>query len=126
MRIPWRGLFTAVAVLSLLANAVVLGLFLRMGDLRDTLNGGGTGFSGLPRAVRSEVRRALADERAALAAPLARLGAARRGMIEAAAARPYDGAAVEARMAEVRAASAALQAQLQTIMLGAFARAAGR
>ena len=125
MRSRWRTAFTVIAVLSLLANAVVLGLFLRLGEMRDVLNGGGEGMSGLPRATRAEVRRALADERADLVAPLARLGAARRAMFDAADARPFDATEVARRMEEVRAASAALQVALHGIMLDAFARAAG-
>ena len=49
-----------------------------------------------------------------------------RAMLHAAAARPYDEAAVKARMAEVRDASAALQSELQFVLLGAFARSAAR
>jgi uncharacterized membrane protein len=126
MRSPWRTAFTVISVLSLLANAIVLGLVLRLGEMRTVLNGGGEGFQGLPRAVRAEVRRSLAAQRSDLTAPLARLGAARRAMLDAAAARPYDAAAVAARMAEVRTASGEVQAALHRIMLDAFTRAAGQ
>ncbi|MFN0114463.1 MAG: periplasmic heavy metal sensor [Paracoccaceae bacterium] len=126
MRSPWRTAFTILAVLSLFANAVVLGLWLRGSEMREVLNGGGEGFAGLPRDIRAEVRRSLQAGRSDLTAPLARLGAARRAMLDAAAARPYDAAAVEVRLAEVRAATAEVQESAHAILLGAFSRAAGK
>jgi uncharacterized membrane protein len=120
-----RVLFWIVVAASLLGNAVVLGLALRLGEMRETLNGGTGGFADLPRPIRAEFREVFAAHRADLAAPLANLGAARRAMFEAAAARPYDHAAVEAAMARVRDASAALQAKGQALLLLAFNRAAG-
>jgi uncharacterized membrane protein len=120
----WRVLFWLLVAASLLANAVVLGLALRMGEMRELANGGSTGFTDLPRQTRAEVRGALRDNRAALAGPLTALGAARRAMFEAAAARPFDRAALEAAMARVRQATGEMQAAAHAVMLEAYARAA--
>ncbi len=119
-----RVLFWIVVGASLLSNAVLLGLFLRMGEMRGVANGGGMGFGDLPRHMRSEFREVLHENRDALAAPLRTLGQARRGMFAAAAARPYDRATVEAAMNRVRSASADLQVAGQDLLLMAFDRAA--
>jgi Spy/CpxP family protein refolding chaperone len=119
-----RVLFWLIVCASLLANAVVLGLAWRAGELREIANGGTAGFADLPQPIRAEFRSVLKENRAALAAPLADLGKARRDMFEAAAARPYDRAAVEAAMARVRAASTTLQVEGQRLLLQAFDQAA--
>jgi uncharacterized membrane protein len=124
MKSALRVLFWILVAASLLANAVVLGLVLRFGGIRDALNGGGGGITDLPRAARLEYRQALSENRADLAERVASLGAARRAMFEAAAARPYDPARVEAAMARVREATAALQTEAQTLLLRAFDKAA--
>jgi uncharacterized membrane protein len=119
-----RVIFWVVVAASLLANAVVLGLFLRFGEMRGLMNGGGGGFADLPPEIRQEFRAVLRDNRGALRASLRELGQARRAMFDAAAARPYDRAAVEAAMERVRVASAALQVAGQEVLLKAFDRAA--
>lgn len=117
-----RVLFWMVVAASLLANAVVLGLWLRTSAMRDEI--GGTAFRDLPRAARLEARRALVENREGLRAAITRLGEARRAMFAAAEARPYDRAAVEAAMLGVRDATDALQAEGQKALLVAFDRAA--
>lgn len=117
-----RVLFWIVVGASLLANAVVLGLWLRGSALRDEI--GSTAFRDLPRAVRLEARRALVENRAALRAALQAVGEARRAMYTAAEARPYDRAAVEAAMERVREATSVLQAEGQKVLLQAFDKAA--
>jgi uncharacterized membrane protein len=124
MRRLGRLVFWLVVAASLFANAVTLGVLLRLGELRDLANGGGPGFADLPRELRAEVRAALRDNRAALAGPLAELGAARGAMFAAAQARPFDAAALESAMARVRTASGALQAAAHAVMAEAYARAA--
>jgi Spy/CpxP family protein refolding chaperone len=119
-----RVLFWIVVCASLLANAVVLGMAWRAGELRQIANGGTAGFADLPAPIRAEFRDVLKENRAALTAPLADLGEARRDMFDAAAARPYDRAAVEAAMERVRTASTALQAEGQRLLLQAFDNAA--
>lgn len=117
-----RVLFWIVVGASLLANAVVLGLWLRTSELREEI--GGAAFRDLPRAARLEARRAMVENRAALRAALREVGEARRAMYAAAEARPYDRAAVEAAMERVRAATSALQAEGQKALLQAFDKAA--
>jgi len=125
MRPVLRVLFWIGVAASLLLNAVAVGAWLRLADLRDMANGGGAGFADLPRETRAEVRAALEENRAALAAPLRRLGEARAAMYAAAAARPFDRAALEAAMGAVRDATAELQAAAHGVMADAFAAAAG-
>jgi Spy/CpxP family protein refolding chaperone len=124
MRRAWRVLFWIGVAASLLLNAVVLGLYLRTADMRGVVNGGGLGFGDLPRGIRQEFFAVLREDRASLRGPLRDLGQARRAMFEAARARPYDRAAVEAAMVKVRTASAALQLAGQDLLLKAFDRAA--
>jgi uncharacterized membrane protein len=119
-----RVLFWVLVAASLLANAVVLGLFLRAGDMRGVINGGGGGFANLPSEIRQEFRQVLRENKGVMAPHLRELGQARRAMFDAAAARPYDHAAVEAAMARVRAASTAVQVAGQDLLLQAFDRAA--
>lgn len=121
----WRFFFWALLAGSLLANAVALGLFLRLGGMREAFAGGGGGFQALPAGIRSEFRGGLRERRAELLALLSDLGAARQEMFAAGAARPYDRARVEAAMARVREASAKLQAAGQDLLLQSFDRAAG-
>jgi uncharacterized membrane protein len=116
--------FWIIVCASLLANAVVLGLAWRAGELRQIANGGTAGFADLPPPIRDEFRVVLRDNRPALMSPLAELGQARRAMFDAAAARPYDRAAVEAAMRRVREASAKLQIEGQKLLLQAFDQAA--
>ncbi len=120
----WRILFWVVVAVSLLANALVLGVFLRAGEMRGIINGGGGGFANLPAEIKQEFRDVLRENRGTLQGPLRDLGQARRAMFDAAAARPYDRAAVEAAMERVRVASAALQVAGQTLLLMAFDKAA--
>ena len=117
-----RVLFWIVVGASLLANAVVLGLWLRTSELREEI--GGTAFRELPRAARLEVRRAMVANRAELRAALKDVGEARRAMFATAEARPYDRAAVEAAMERVREATSALQAEGQKVLLQGFDKAA--
>jgi uncharacterized membrane protein len=120
----WRVLFWMVVAASLLANAIVLGLVLRFGEMRGAMNGGGGGFADLPPDIRQEFREVMRDNRGTLRGPMRELGQARRAMFEAARARPYDHAAVVAAMERVRAASAAVQVAGQDLLLQAFDNAA--
>jgi uncharacterized membrane protein len=119
-----RVVFWIIVCGSLLANAVVLGFAWRASELREIANGGTGGFADLPQDIRAEFRDILRQNRDELLAPLAELGKARREMFAAAAARPYDRAAVEAAMARVRIASTALQMKGQELLLQAFDQAA--
>jgi uncharacterized membrane protein len=105
---------------SLMANAVVLGLWLRFRDV----GGMQTGWSDLPAETRGHFRAELAANRGELAGLLAELRAARSAMFAAAEARPYDRTAVVAAQTRVREATTALQTASQALMLNALDRAA--
>jgi uncharacterized membrane protein len=120
----WRILFWLVLGASLMANAVALGLLLRLGALRDSAMGEGARWSDLPAETRSAFRAELSENRGELAGLVAEVGKARSAMFTAATARPYDRAAVETAQARVREASAALQQKAQALMLEAFDKAA--
>ncbi len=124
----WRAMLWIVLGASLLANAVTLGLILRLGALRDAAEsaGLGEGWSALPAETRSAFRKDLAESRGDFSAVLQELRQARAAMFAAAAARPFDRAAVETAQANVRTATAALQIKLQGLMLETFSEAAGK
>jgi len=111
-----KGLRIALRVilaLSLLLNAVLVGLFLRLNAVRTEL-----GFSDLPlsRAERLEFRRTAAAD-PGLRDALATMREARAAMFETLAAEPVDQEATDAAMADVRAATNALQVELQRVLL---------
>lgn len=102
-----------VLVLSLLANAAVIGVILRAVELRDRAGLQDTRFpSELGRAFMEVI-----EDEEDIWTQLAQLGDARRAMMAAAEARPLDREALVAAMAEVRRQSAALQVEGQRIML---------
>ncbi len=106
------ALYLLLAV-SLLGNAVALGLWLRLRDA-----GGVDGaWRRLPPETRAEFRAAVADRGSELRARFRALASARAEMLAAAEARPYDRAAVEAAMARVSAATLALQDEAQGLLL---------
>lgn len=110
----------AVLALSLLLNAVAIGVAWRLNDLRASFNGETEGFRAFSQDVASGVLLSMSDRKEEFRAGLDQLGQARRRMFEAAAARPYDRAAVEQAMADVRAATAELQTRAQNVMLDEF------
>jgi hypothetical protein len=116
-----RALFWIVVGASLLANAVVLAVLLRLAEWRELAGGGA---ATLPLDLRAAIRRDLLAERPRWAPLLADLARARAEMAAAATARPYNPAAVEAAQARVRAATAALQEAAQDVMRETFAAAA--
>lgn len=123
MKSALRLLFWLVVGLSLLTNAVLLGLWFRLAPLREAMFGQGETFRSLPADLRPDYRAALAASGDDLREKLALLGTARAAMFRAAAARPPDRAAVEAAMAEVRRASTDLQTAAQAVLLRAIDRA---
>ncbi|MBT9382553.1 periplasmic heavy metal sensor [Pseudooceanicola sp. CBS1P-1] len=123
-----RGMILIWGVLgvSLLLNAASVGVLMRLNTLRNMLNGESGGLSSVfddhtRAAVFSEMRR----DPEALRDGLEALGQARSEMFAAAADRPYDRARVEAAMARVRDATAALQKEGQDRLIVAFDKAAG-
>ena len=119
---PVRLVLWVVLALSLLLNAVTLGVVWRVNDIRRSLTGNTAGLSGLPAGVRADLARAVFDRPPQITAAIANLGAARRLMFEASAARPFDRAALEATLKSVREATTALQVEGQLLLLEIIAR----
>jgi uncharacterized membrane protein len=118
-----RILLWVVLGVSLLANAVVLGLALRFGAFSEDA-GWRSGWGTLPAEARGYFRSELAENRSELRTMVSSLREARSEVFAAAAARPYDRAAVEAAQAKVRALTSALQIKGQEMLLDAFDKAA--
>jgi uncharacterized membrane protein len=118
-----RILLWVVLGASLLANAVVLGLILRFGAFSDGTAGQRSAWTSIPAEVRAEVRAELVANRQELRLLVSDLRQARAAMLEAATARPFDRAKVEAEQARVRSATEALQLRSQDVMLNAFEKA---
>lgn len=107
-----RILLRVTLAVSLIVNAVMLGLILRLDAIRDQL-----GFDrGFALELRQEFR-AQASGDAALSSAVQDVGAARAAMMDMLEAQPFDRAATEAQMAELRAATTALQAEAQRLLL---------
>lgn len=111
----------AALALSLLANFFLAGYAFKQnrmglggGMVADALGGA------YPQEVRSEFRKLLRENRREAFAALRDLRQARRAMAEAANATPYRQADVEQAMAGVRAATEALQARMQELLLEAL------
>lgn len=109
----WRAigriLFVTVFVASLLLNAVTLGVLLRLRAAGLGPLAGGSAVREMPAELRRDVLGALRQNRDELGALRSELRARRAEMIAAAKAEPVDPARLAATMAEVRAATAALQ-----------------
>lgn len=69
-----------------------------------------------PRPLRARLRSALREQAPMLAPELAAYDRARRAMFEAMAAEPFDRAALDAAMADVRATVTSLQARTQAVL----------
>jgi uncharacterized membrane protein len=79
-----------------------------------------------PPEVRQEFRKVMRENRPRTFTVLRDLRAARRGLGTAANATPYDAAAVENAMKDVRSATAALQQAMQDYLLTALQRVRAR
>ncbi len=110
-----RILLRVVLAVSLIANAAMIGLLLRLGAIRDEM-----GFE--RAAVAPEIRReflARAPEDETLRQAVQNLGTARATLMDLLENAPLDTAAIEAQMAEVRSATEALQTEAHRILLEA-------
>lgn len=117
--------FIVLACLSLLMNAVVIGIGVRLAD-RGLLGGGvGQVLAEMPRDTRRAFARDLKAEQPRLRSMLHELRAHRKRMLELAAARPGDPQALAEAMADVRAATTRLQAAAHEIMLETVERRSG-
>ncbi|MEL6640857.1 MAG: hypothetical protein AAFP98_06025 [Pseudomonadota bacterium] len=114
IRIATRVIF----VLSLLLNAVIIGIALQIAELRSYY---GPAETRLPREIRRNfVDTAKADD--TLAQEAALLSAARTEMFDLSQATPLDREALEAAMANVRAQTANLQERSQALLLETIVR----
>ncbi|MEL6479055.1 MAG: periplasmic heavy metal sensor [Pseudomonadota bacterium] len=120
----FRLLFVVVACLSLLANAVLIGVGVRLSNAGLIGNGIGASISEIPRETRRAYIRGMRAKRADLRALAQELGAHRRTMAAALAADPPDPEALSAAMAEVRAATTRLQTAAHEAILDIHAQSA--
>lgn len=111
----------SVLALSLLANAVVIGLWMRFREA----SGGEPLWRRLPAEARIAFRENLNDVQSPLRLQIRALAKARATLFDIAAARPYDRPRVEAALADVAEATRILQATAQGILLQGFDAAAG-
>lgn len=113
-----RVVFVVVACLSLLANAVIFGVAMRAyhSGVMPLAGAGTVGFELEPPKRRAVLRR-LRAERAALGVLRRELQDRRAAMVAALTAEPPDPEEIAQRMAEVREATAALQAAVQEVVL---------
>lgn len=109
--------FVVIACVSLLVNAVLLGVGISLSKRGVFDPAAGQALMDVPRDVRRAYVRDLAANREELRALRDDLRAKRRAVIEAAAAIPVDPAAMEAAMADVRAATTRMQTALHATML---------
>ncbi len=112
-----RIALVAVLGLSLLGNAVAVGAALRLSALRHDLLGPAADAALFPRDTRRAFREALSDHSDTLLPLLHRLAETRAGIVQAAARRPFDRAAVAAGMDRMRGETDALLAAVQAVLL---------
>ncbi|MEM9061869.1 MAG: periplasmic heavy metal sensor [Pseudomonadota bacterium] len=110
----FRIAFIAVACISLLLNAVVIGVGLRLADRGWFAPGA---LAEMPRDLRRTYAEALRAERPVLRALADDLKLQRSEMLRIAAEEPVDRAALDAAMARVRAATGKVQSAAHDIIL---------
>lgn len=108
-----RIVFVVTALLSFALNALVIGVGVRLWQSRSEAT---SIFLSLPAQTRRDLRAALRGDDE-LRAARRRLAAARAELARQIASGPTDRAAMEATMAEIREATAALQERLQEKLL---------
>lgn len=104
-----RLAFVTIACLSLLINAVVLGIGLRLADRGMLWKDAAQALHALPSETREALVASLVTQRPQLRALRETLQEERRAMLALVVDKPVDPMAVEAAMARVRAATTALQ-----------------
>lgn len=105
----FRIVFVVVACVSLLVNAVLLGIGARLANEGVIGQGMLRAVADLPRDTRRAFRDSLRADRATLRALRQDLNTKRRAMIAIAGERPVDSAALRAAMQDVRTATTRLQ-----------------
>ncbi|MCB2114872.1 MAG: hypothetical protein KDE00_00870 [Rhodobacteraceae bacterium] len=118
-------LIVALAV-SLLFNAIAAGAALRAHRLKSELLGPDAAAAMFPRDIRRDIARELAGGDAPLKTAIRAAIEARRAVVDTAAAEPFDRAATEAAMADLRVKADAALAAAQGVVLDALTRRAAR
>jgi uncharacterized membrane protein len=104
----WSIALWGLLALSLFGNAVAVGIYLRVSAVTEVTQFG-SAYRALPADVREDIRAEMSDARPEFRKALVKLGLARRQLLAAAQAEPFDPAAYDQAAAEVRAATAAIQ-----------------
>jgi uncharacterized membrane protein len=104
-------------ILSLFGNAVALGAWVRLREVRSDLLGSEAASTRLPEDLRQELRSALRSEIRSLRPFLQDLIQSRSAIVSAAKARPFVRAEAEAAMDEFRDDANALLIEVQRIFL---------
>jgi uncharacterized membrane protein len=119
-----RFVLSLLLAISLLFNALALGVGVRLYQARQSLIGDG-GAVALPRDLRRDLTKALAAHRAGLAPALRSVQLARREAVEAASQQSYDPVKAAAALDRLRGAIDQLMAEVQGVVLQELARRAG-
>jgi hypothetical protein len=112
-----RIALVAALVLSLMGNALALGAWARLRDMRTGIFGADVAQVALPADLRQDLIAALRTEASRLVPELRALAQTRRDLIAAATARPYDRVATQTTMDAFRNAVDALLLSVQPIVL---------
>jgi len=115
-----RIVLIAVLAVSLLGNALTLGAALRLRALRADLLGPEAAQALYPREMRSVLRDALTSHADQLRPELHDLVAARAAVVAAGTARPFERAALDAAMADLRARFDTTLADVQKVLADAL------
>lgn len=121
-----RILLIAVLAVSLLLNALAAGAALRAYRLRSEILGPDVATALFPREVRRDIARAVAARGEPLKTAVRSVVEARKTVVAAAIARPFDRAATETAMAELRIRADAALAEAQGVVLDALTERAAR
>jgi uncharacterized membrane protein len=126
IRGPLAIILLVVVILSLAANFLVFGFVaarlsdIRQGNIERII---ALGLRGMPAEIRRAAAAEAVEDRAELRQAFADLQAARRNMYAAMRAEPFDQAALDAAMAEVRSRTTAIQGMGQGLIAKAVAQA---
>jgi hypothetical protein len=121
-----RILLLSVLLLSLLLNAVAAGAALRAYRLRQDILGPETAAALFPRDYRREIGRAIAASDGAVKTAIRATVSARARVVQTGTARPFDRAATEAAMAELRRSADTALTLAQSVVLDALTAKAAR
>lgn len=115
-----RVLFVVVACISLLVNAVFIGIGVRLADRGILGNGNARILAGMPAETRRTYVDALRSNKPELRRLADELKERRREMLTIAAKTPVDAAALASAMQQVRTATTRLQSASHEALLGSL------